>query len=147
MSFKARTPIDEIRKELDREVALRKRVLQRSLLVVAEQITNAARSTNSYKDRTGNLRSSVGAIVVQDGKIVGQRGFEKVRPDVNGDKEGMSYAELLAKNYPTGTVIIAVAGKEYASYVADKGYDVLASAELLAEKLVPEMLNELKLMM
>lgn len=147
MGFKAKTPTAEIRKELEREIALRKRALQRSLLWAAEQIANAAKSTNSYKDRTGNLRSSVGAIVVQDGRIVGQRGFKKVNPGVNGDTEGMSYAELLAKNYPTGTVLIAVAGKNYASYVADKGYDVLDSAELLANKIVPQILAELNAMM
>lgn len=147
MGFKAQTPVAEIRKELESEIALRKRVLLRTLLAAAEQIANAAKSTKSYKDRTGNLRSSVGAIVVQDGRIVGRKGFKKVKPGVNGDAEGVSYAELLAKNYPTGTVLIAVAGKNYASYVADKGYDVLESAELLANKIVPQMLAELNAIM
>lgn len=147
MGITVQTPMAEIRRELEREVELRKRVLRRSLLAAAEEISNTARSTNSYKDRTGNLRSSVGAVVVQDGKIVGRRGFEKVNHGVDGDAEGRDYAESLAKNSPSGTVLIAVAGKKYASYVADKGYDVLDSAELLAERIVPQMLAELNTMM
>lgn len=149
MGITVQTPMAEIRRELEREVELRKRVLRRSLLAAAEEISNTATagSTNPYTDRTGNLRSSVGAVVVQDGKIVGRRGFEKVNHGVDGDAEGRDYAESLAKNSPSGTVLIAVAGKKYASYVADKGYDVLDSAELLAERIVPQMLAELNTMM
>ena len=41
-----------------------------NLSYVGERCLNEARSTNSYKDQTGNLRSSIGYVIVKDGKIV-----------------------------------------------------------------------------
>lgn len=120
-------------------------VLVREMLIIAEKVTNAARSTNSYKDRTGNLRSSLGAIVLVDGQVVSSNGFEVVLDGFEGAKQGREYANELAGQFPEGVVLIVVAGKNYAAHVAKKGYDVLQSAELLADKLVPEMLEKLGL--
>lgn len=130
-----------------------------------------ARRNGSYTDRTGNLRSSVGYAVLRDGKVVSISLFEKVKgqgenyklvkfktktgKDVKywakgesgdgskGSETGKALVSKLASRFNTGLVLIVVAGMEYASYVESLGYNVLNSAEDLAKKLVPEMINKL----
>lgn len=144
MGVKLATPMSQVNKMLREEVEKKKRVLIRTMLYCAEEITNAARSTNSYHDQTGNLRSSIGCIVVVDGRIIQEYGFEQVKDGNAGITDGKEYARSLASRYSQGVAIIAVAGKEYASYVADKGYDVLDSAEELAKKVIDMSLKELR---
>ncbi|MGV4578106.1 hypothetical protein ACQ1R5_10635 [Ornithobacterium rhinotracheale] len=45
--------------------------------------------------------------------------------------------------YPRGYVLVVVAGMNYALYVESKGYNVLSTAEQLAEREVPRLLNEI----
>ena len=120
-----------------------------NLSAIGEQVVNAARTEGSYKDRTGNLRSSVGYVICVDGRVRKASAFESVRgPEGNGAdgrKTGSVYARSLASQFPKGYVLIAVAGMNYASYVSAKGKDVLDSAELLAERLVPQMMKTLGL--
>ena len=49
-----------------------------------------------------------------------------------------------AANFPRGIVLVFVAGMDYAGYVADTGRDVLDSAALLADKLVPKLLEDVR---
>lgn len=146
MGVKATTSMAQINKMLREEAERQRKVLIRTLLYCAEEITNAARTTDSYTDRSGNLRSSVGCIVIVDGTIIQEYGFEQVKEGSQGVTDGKEFAYSLARQYPHGVAIIAVAGKEYASYVADKGYDVLDSARVLAKKVVEMSLKELKIM-
>lgn len=117
-----------------------------NLCAIGEQVLNAARSTNSYKDQTGNLRSSLGYVVAVDGKIVTMSDFapaDKGTDKATGQKEGKAYAQQLLEKFPTGIVLLVVAGMNYASYVSAKGYDVLDSAELLSGQLLTDMLTQL----
>lgn len=131
---------------IDQQVERVQQALAYNLCAVGEQVLNTARQTNSYKDQTGNLRSSLGYVVAVDGKIIQMGGFvasDKGTDKATGQREGKAYAEQLIKNFPTGIVLLVVAGMKYAQYVSAKGYDVLDSAELLAERLLPEMLKQL----
>jgi len=117
-----------------------------NLSVIGEKVLNKARSTDSYKDQTGNLRSSIGYVIAVDGSIVKISSFalsEKGSDRVTGQTAGKAFAEELVRRFPTGIVLIVVAGMNYASCVSAKGYDVLDSSELLAEELVPKMLKQL----
>lgn len=121
-----------------------------NLCYVGERVVNEAKSTNSYKDRTNNLRSSLGYVVVRDGRIFKLRRFTRSGSGKKGDgregeQTGTDYAARLAASYSRGICLIVVAGMNYAVHVSNKGYDVLESAELLAEKLVPRMLATLGL--
>lgn len=133
--------------EIDRYIAGRteaiKKALVYNLCAIGEQVLNAARLTNSYKDQTGNLRSSIGYVVAVDGEIVQMSSFDVVKNGGRGSKGGKTYAMKLVRDFPKGIVLIVVAGMKYASYVSAKGYDVLDSSELLADKLVPQMLQQL----
>ena len=99
----------------------------------------------SWFNQTGNLRSSVGYVVVAHGEIVKTSGFETVLSGSEGSKTGKELAVRLAKNYSSGYVLIVVAGMHYAEYVEAKdSKSVLASAELLAHAEFYHMMEKLK---
>ena len=114
-----------------------------NLSYVGERVLNEARSSGSYKDQTGNLRSSVGYVIVVDGKVVKSSSFETVKGGGQGSSEGKAYVQTLVSKFPQGIALIVVAGMNYASYVSAKGYNVLDTAEVLAQRLVPQMLQQL----
>lgn len=143
MPIKRLTPPAEIDRLIEAEVERLKTALVYNLCAIGEQVLNAARLTNSYKDQTGNLRSSIGYVVSVDGEIVQMSSFDVVKEGGDGAKGGKAYALQLVKDFPQGIVLIVVAGMNYASYVSAKGYDVLESSELLADRLVPQMLGQL----
>jgi hypothetical protein len=117
----------------------------RTLTYCGELCLNVARSTNSYKDQTGNLRSSIGYVVTVDGRIVNQSDFETVKKGGDGSKQGAAFAKQLVRRFPKGICLIVVAGMDYAVHVKNRGYDVLDSSELTADRIVPYMLKQLGL--
>jgi len=90
-----------------------------------------------YLDQTSNLRNSIGYVVVANGKIV-------VSNFDGDDGDGRKLANSLAKEIRNGYALIVVAGKNYASYVEAKGYNVISSAELFAEREMPKILERLR---
>ena len=98
-----------------------------------------ARRKGSYKDQTGNLRSSIGYVIADKGNIIGSSDFGVVKKGLQGSTDGCSFAQQIAASYPSDLVLIVVAGMNYAVHVQHKGYDVLASAETLARDLVRKM--------
>nr|DAK42878.1 MAG TPA: putative tail-component [Caudoviricetes sp.] len=97
---------------------------------VGEHCITEARDNGSYTDRTGNLRSSVGYVVLLDGVVQSQG---------NINKHNQEQIEKIKVKYPKGLVLIVVAGKNYAAYVEAKGYNVLSSAELMAENILKQL--------
>lgn len=133
MPAKTNTPRTQIAAEFD---AFEKRMIQKiveQLKYVGEACVNEARQKRSYQIQTGNLISSIGYVIAEDGKIVFES-FEGIKEA--GKRAGIKLARDVAKNYPSDIVLIFVAGMEYASYVANRGYDVIDSAEILARKLI-----------
>ncbi len=143
MAIKQITPMQEINGYIEAQVKRHTDALLRSLRYVGERCINAARESQGYKDRTGNLRSSVGYVLAVDGKIVEQSAFEIVKDGKQGAKDGSRYAKEVVRKFPEGVALVVVAGMDYAAYVSATGRDVLDSAELLADRLVPQMLKKL----
>lgn len=79
MPIRQLTPMSEIDRYTEQELKRLQTVLIRSLQYCGEQVLNKARSTNSYKDQTGNLRSSLGYVVAVDGRVVYQSDFQTVK--------------------------------------------------------------------
>lgn len=129
------------------------RLLQRA----GEEFVKIARKEGKYQDWTGNLRSSIGYVIVKNGHIVDFSSFDKVQGAgenisivkfttkdgkvVNfrakgasgngeeGPKAGFRLAIQLASEYTTGYVLICLAGMKYAVYVeAMENKDVISSA-------------------
>lgn len=136
-------------------------VVVRKFCQIGEQCVNHARSLPSpnpasfpdfphipphqpnYIDWTANLRSSIGYVVSIDGKVVFGGGFLSSGKGEDGARSGREYATAVAKLHSRGIALIVVAGMKYASYVTNKGYDVIESAELLANKIAPTLLREI----
>lgn len=108
---------------------------------VGEQCVNDARLTGSYTDRTGNLRSSIGYIIIDNGQIVTLSGFRQVAKGHEGISRGKSFAQQIAAEIGPRLALVIVAGMNYAAYVQDRGYNVLDSAEELAQKLIPQLIK------
>lgn len=135
------TPQEELDRYIDEHIAKVKKVIARNLQYAGNEGVNAAKANHNYKDQTGNLTSSVGCIVVSDGKVVGKDGFEAILEGGQGAKEGEQYAERLAAAHSNGETLIVVAGMEYAAHVSNKGYDVLDSAYLKAKQVLEELMK------
>jgi hypothetical protein len=108
------------------------------LQYVGETFVNNARSKTpeegGFYDQTGNLRSSIGYVILKDGKKMNFSGFEKLKNGSLGQQRGQHLIKELSKNYPTGFVLICVAGMEYAAAVESKGKDVLTGSSIIAKK-------------
>jgi hypothetical protein len=114
------------------------KVTQNELMQVGLQFVRDARlkaPPEGFNDDTGNLRSSIGFILLYDGEIVhtdftaSTNGTDKA----TGIEIGTKYAEELGAEYLTGWAIITVAGMEYAGYVEALGYDVITGSTLGAQ--------------
>lgn len=145
MPIRQITPMSEIDRYTEQRLKGLEQAVIRTLTYCGELCLNVARSTNSYKDQTGNLRSSIGYVVAVDGRIVNQSDFEAVKDGGQGSKQGAAFAKQLVRRFPKGICLIVVAGMEYAAHVKNRGYDVLDSSELTADRIVPYMLKQLGL--
>lgn len=113
---------------------------------IGVECVKIAREKGSYHDITGNLRSSIGYVILVDGKPVKQSAFEAVEgrkgDGTKGSATGQSLIASLQTKFPWGVVLIVCAGMNYAAYVENvKHKDVLTSAELVAEKLAKQLLQ------
>jgi len=64
----------DIERMLQEKIAKYEEKIVRILRNVGEKCINEAREYGSYQDRTGNLRSSIGYIVLKDGKPIEKGG-------------------------------------------------------------------------
>lgn len=143
MPIRQITPMSEIDRYTEQRLRGLEQAVIRTLAYCGELCLNVARSTNSYKDQTGNLRSSIGYVVAVDGRIVSQSDFQTIKKGGQGSKQGAGFAKQLVRRFPKGICLIVVAGMEYAVHVKNRGYDVLDSSELTADRIVPSMLKQL----
>lgn len=124
-------------KEAAMEVAVRR------LSEIGEQAVIYARQSHpkDYTDRSKNLRSSIGYVVLREGrKVVG--GVPFGTPE--GTAAGRELLDKIAAQHPYGLVLIVVAGMRYAVYVEAREKDVLSGAELVAQRLVRKKMKPLK---
>lgn len=167
MAMKAKHTRSDIRAVLDRQVAQMRQPIVNILHYAGEECVNIARNLPhppeslwmengtvkshipphqpNYIDWTANLRSSIGYVVVEDGEVVGAGGFRAENGGEKGAEEGRRFAEDLALQYPSGYALIIVAGMHYAAAVQSKGYDVLSSATIEADQIVPQLLKQLEI--
>ncbi len=117
MGITQKTPAAEIDDYIEQQVERITNALIYNLQYIGERCLNAARETNSYKDQTGNLRSSLGYVIVCDGKIVFQSNFEVVKNGGAGSKSGIQFAKEIVRQFPEGIVLIVVAGMNSAQFV------------------------------
>ena len=137
------TPMSEIERYTEEQIERLKISILRTFMYIGEACLNKARSTDSYKDQTGNLRSSIGYIITADGRVIKSSDFAIVKSGSKGAKDGLAYAKKVAKEFPQSVCLIVVAGMNYAAYVSANGYDVLDSSEILADQMTESLLKKL----
>ncbi|MCM1219099.1 MAG: hypothetical protein NC548_31845 [Lachnospiraceae bacterium] len=124
-----------------------------ALAKLAEECVNRIRdrsAEDSWIDHTGNLRSSIGYVIIRNGVPINKGGFRSTQaPDGNGadgQTKGQNYATSLATQFSSSPfALIVVAGMEYAMYVeAHDNKDVLASTHAWALSEWPNRAKRLK---
>lgn len=125
---------DEFRQQAEDKMLL-------AMQYAGEQFVNKARLTGNYTDDTGNLRSSIGYVILYNGEVV-KANFQKHRGSADGDlgvltgyDKANEIAAEVASDFPDGFVLIGVAGMEYAAAVEAKGYDVITGSAPTSESL------------
>lgn len=146
MAIKPNFTKDDVRKRFDAFLnEIEKKQIAR-LQRLGEMCLVEARTNKGYMMQTGALLSSTGYEVFVDGVSIHSQfdaasGAESNAAET-GIKSGQSIAETIGKG-TNGIALVVVAGMNYAAYVEAKGYNVLSSAEHLAERELPRMLEKL----
>lgn len=146
MGIKANFTQDDVRKQFDaflNEIEKRQIV---QLQKLGEMCLVEARTNKGYMMQTGALISSTGYKVYVDGVAVHSQfdaasGAESGAAST-GVKAGGDLADQIGKG-TRGVALVCVAGMNYAAYVEARGKNVLSSAEHLAERELPRMLEKL----
>ncbi len=144
----SKTDMRKLRDTLNRKVTEIRDDLIQMLCYIGEECVKVARENGSYSDITGNLRSSIGYVVLYDGQVVQESEGKMYKGRKGNGAAGVPAAQsLLSKlkaQFPWGLVLIVCAGMKYAAYVESvRGKDVLTSAELRSDQLVKSLLGKL----
>lgn len=106
---------------------------------VGEEFVKLAREKGTYEDQTGNLRSSIGYVILKDGVILSENyelsdeGSERYP----GMRESKRLTSELSSIYRKGWVLIGVAAMPYARHVeAIYNLDVISGAAMEAEDFI-----------
>jgi hypothetical protein len=139
--------INKLADQLRASVDDMKRRAVMSLQYIGEECIRVARECGDYNDITGNLRSSIGYIVLDNGSVVTRR-ITQPTTTVSGDgstgtRQAQNVLSRLKSKYPRGLVLIVCAGMEYAVYVENvHGKRVLVDARLTAERLADKLFGK-----
>lgn len=144
--FNSRTFRVEIEKRINR---INLAILQRLKIVGEEFINNARSKTKTgggFGDLSGNLRSSIGYVILHNGKEVIGSEFESFKSGKEGSETGEKLIKKIASQYAehSSFVLIVVAGMDYAAAVESKGYDVITGSSLIAESDLRKGLENIK---
>lgn len=117
------------------------RVLIREMEIIVARLENHAKDNAGYNDITGNLKNSIGGVVLKDGRPISYSGFG----GGEGGSTGKTFINSLISDYGSGFVILIVAGMEYATYVENKHeLNVLKKSELLLPSEMQKMFNRIE---
>jgi hypothetical protein len=133
------------KKEISQMLEKKRKSIHRAILLnmqrIGEEFVKRARNNKTYKDRTANLRSSIGYVVLYNGQQLYQS-FQEFPPAEeqkgkagvsNGVEKAKDLVEDAKRRFPKGFVLIGVAGMEYAAAVEANGMDVITNASIAAE--------------
>ena len=146
MGIVLKTPQQAIERMVKEKAKLINNTIIEALMQIGEECVGIMRERGDYKDQTGNLRSSVGFMIVQNGRKVAMSSFEQVKDGEEGTKVGKKAVRKVAKEFPTDNVLIVVAGMKYGIYVERLyGKDVLTSGRLHAKTEAKRILEDMGL--
>lgn len=148
MGIQMTTPLSEVDRILYKSFEILKNEITKCLVKLSEECIAKIRDrsgSESWYDRTGNLRSSIGYAVYNYGIKQIESAFQIVRNGNEGSSEGKKMISQLGSEYSSAYASVVVAGMNYASNVeALENKDVLASTELWAKSIVDARLKRAK---
>ena len=145
---------EDVKKRFDEFADVVKEEEIKMLLLLGEKCVIHARNLGKdvgYEDQTGNLRSSTGFTVFDHGESVHEF-YDQVKDGSEGSKTGKELALKIGEQNKDTICLVVVAGMDYALFLeangafkvkSKRGYDVLASAEHLAQQELPKMVADL----
>ncbi|MDR2139778.1 MAG: hypothetical protein LBP50_09555 [Tannerella sp.] len=172
MPVKAKFNLDDLFGKIYRlyEEEMKPAVIEAVRQACLETVANA-KSLDTYKDRTGNLRSSIGFAIYDGGEKVNgyfqaepvpegavrevysyktkegmKTGSREVKTGGDGEegvKSGQELADGIAGGFPDGIVAVIVAGMDYALWVESNGLDVITGSCLGLKSLLEENLRNI----
>lgn len=145
MPIKRTSPKANESKIMDEKIQRIKQSLYARLMYVGEMALTEARTNHRYQDQTGNLTSSIGYAIIDNGRVIRQSSFEQVKQGSQGGNKGKQHMKSIMAKNKQGIVFIMVAGMNYASYVEAMSLNVLDSAEMMAKRMIPQILKSLQL--
>ncbi|WP_131535460.1 hypothetical protein [Pedobacter nototheniae] len=140
MGIKAQFSKAEIRKAIKAKIEEYRDAVTDRLKYSGEEFINLARTSGEYTDRTGNLRNSIGYMLLYNQKIKGE-GF--VGSGGLSVKEAKKIARRIARDNPDGFLLVGVAGMDYAAAVEAKGKDVITGSSQKVGRLLKASLKRL----
>ena len=136
MGIEVKTNINALMKKTGGDVEkVASEIAIAKLKYLGELFIKEARSGGNYNDVTGNLRSSIGYVVVLNGNIVIESYSKLIKKGKEGKPKAMQLAETLAKENSSGYLLICLAGMEYALYVELQDYNVISGGEVAVRRL------------
>lgn len=133
--IKAQFKASDIHKMMHDKIAKLEKTVEARLIRIGDKFVRDARLNADFTDRTGNLRSSIGYLLLESGKTI-KSDFDQTKDGLIGKNNAKKYAKELAalhSEYSKGYVLIVVAGMEYAAKVESKGFDVLTGSSISAK--------------
>lgn len=144
MGITLKTSEEAIVADLNAFVEKKHKQIVSMLQYCGESAVKYARENGTYQNQTTNLRSSIGYLIVQDGREIAVSDFQPIGANGGeGAKSGLDYARQIATDNNKGIVLIVVAGMNYATYVERRGYDVLSGSQFEAERILKELISKL----
>ena len=146
MGIEAKFNEARIKAVIDAKIARIEQAIIQNLKTLGEKCVKVARENGNYIDQTGNLRSSIGYILLANGVVISEN-FESASKDEEGKgiTKGRSFANEISKNFQSDFVLIVVAGMNYAAAVESRSRDVLTSSEKYANQEFRRIKKALKL--
>ena len=138
ISIKADFNMADIEKQINNATQAWFNNLLETFRTKGREFTKRAReqtkSDGGFGNITWNLRGSIGYILLNDGVVI-ESYFPPLPDGELGRVTGDAYArEIAAGNgFDNGIVLILVAGMDYATYVQNRGIDVLDTESLVFE--------------
>lgn len=134
---------EEVFADINKKLVEHEDLLITNLQYIGERAVKEARLRGSYIDRTGNLRSSIGYVILKDGYPIKHSDSKQYHKGFEGLRASQKLLDQVASTYPTGITLVVCAGMEYASYVENiHGRDVLTGGKLLAQTLIHKLLTK-----
>ena len=136
----------EIQKFLAEKIKLLDNAILTRLQKIGETFVKNARENGNYTDVTGNLRNSIGYVILRDGEQLFQN-FKKaarVKSDTTGANTAQRVALEVASSFPRGYVLIVVAGMDYAAAVESRGKDVITAGSITAKNDLSKAVDAIK---